>query len=427
MQTRRKWPKRGDRSSEPASCQSMLAKPAETSCGHAQHLRLRVERHDLGDERRKGARELAGAAAEVHDAVAGPQLAELGDAGDQARRVGRAAGEVVLRRGAEAPLFERDWHHRHPACYNRCGRRSRDNPAHRRSSLWQACKASRSFAHAEPGMPRIVVAGGGAAGLELVTKLGDTLGRRKQARITLVERDAHASVEAAAAFGRRRQPVAAGARAELSGAGALAPFHLPLRRGDRPRPRRPSGCMLAATHDEEGREITPASSAALRHAGHGDRQHHQRFRHAGRRRVRGAAGDRRAGEPVQPPAGQRLPARQSPGRAGAAGPAARRDHRRRRDGDRTGGRTAPHGPRRRRLRHGPHRPGARHPHRADRGGAAHPAGAAGADLRGDRRSCCSRWVSRCAPARGWPRCARTAWCWRTASSLRPSWWSGRPG
>jgi NADH dehydrogenase len=34
---------------------------------------------------------------------------------------------------------------------------------------------------------RIVVAGGGAAGLELVTRLGDTLGRRGKARITLVD------------------------------------------------------------------------------------------------------------------------------------------------------------------------------------------------------------------------------------------------
>jgi NADH dehydrogenase len=34
----------------------------------------------------------------------------------------------------------------------------------------------------------IVVAGGGAGGLELVTKLGDTLGKRGRARITLVER-----------------------------------------------------------------------------------------------------------------------------------------------------------------------------------------------------------------------------------------------
>ena len=39
-----------------------------------------------------------------------------------------------------------------------------------------------------PGLHHIVVAGGGAAGLELVTKLGDTLGKRGRARITLVDR-----------------------------------------------------------------------------------------------------------------------------------------------------------------------------------------------------------------------------------------------
>lgn len=39
-----------------------------------------------------------------------------------------------------------------------------------------------------PEPHRIIIAGGGAAGLELATKLGDTLGKREVARITLVER-----------------------------------------------------------------------------------------------------------------------------------------------------------------------------------------------------------------------------------------------
>jgi NADH:ubiquinone reductase (H+-translocating) len=38
-----------------------------------------------------------------------------------------------------------------------------------------------------PGLHRIVVVGGGAGGLELVTRLGDRLGRRKLAEITLVD------------------------------------------------------------------------------------------------------------------------------------------------------------------------------------------------------------------------------------------------
>jgi NADH dehydrogenase len=37
------------------------------------------------------------------------------------------------------------------------------------------------------GLQRIVVVGGGAAGLELVTRLGDRLGRRRRAEITLVD------------------------------------------------------------------------------------------------------------------------------------------------------------------------------------------------------------------------------------------------
>src|SRR6202165_273949 len=39
----------------------------------------------------------------------------------------------------------------------------------------------------EATLHRIVVVGGGAAGLELVTRLGDRLGRRRRASVTLVE------------------------------------------------------------------------------------------------------------------------------------------------------------------------------------------------------------------------------------------------
>ena len=42
---------------------------------------------------------------------------------------------------------------------------------------------------AKPGaLHKIVIVGGGAGGLELATRLGKTLGRRKQAMITLVDR-----------------------------------------------------------------------------------------------------------------------------------------------------------------------------------------------------------------------------------------------
>src|SRR5258705_12314311 len=42
-------------------------------------------------------------------------------------------------------------------------------------------------ASGEEGLHRVVVVGGGAAGLELATRLGDRLGRRSRASITLVE------------------------------------------------------------------------------------------------------------------------------------------------------------------------------------------------------------------------------------------------
>lgn len=41
---------------------------------------------------------------------------------------------------------------------------------------------------AEPALHRIVIVGGGAGGLELATRLGDTLGRRGKAQVTLIEK-----------------------------------------------------------------------------------------------------------------------------------------------------------------------------------------------------------------------------------------------
>ena len=51
----------------------------------------------------------------------------------------------------------------------------------------------------------IVIVGGGAAGLELATGLGNTLARRRRARITLVDK-ARASLEAASTFRGGGQP-----------------------------------------------------------------------------------------------------------------------------------------------------------------------------------------------------------------------------
>ena len=112
---------------------------------------------------------------------------------------------------------------------------------------------------AQAGLHRIVVAGGGAAGLELVTKLGDKFGRRKRARITLVERNrAHL-------WKPLLHSVAAGslsrAEHELNYLAQAHWHNFTYRYGevvglDRERKR----LMLGPTKDDEGREITPATS-----------------------------------------------------------------------------------------------------------------------------------------------------------------------
>lgn len=45
------------------------------------------------------------------------------------------------------------------------------------------------MAVAQPGVPRIVIVGGGAGGLELATRLGDGYGRKGKLDVTLVERN----------------------------------------------------------------------------------------------------------------------------------------------------------------------------------------------------------------------------------------------
>ncbi len=102
----------------------------------------------------------------------------------------------------------------------------------------------------------VIVVGGGAAGLELVTKLGDTLGRRGQARITLVERSRthiwKPLLHAIAAGGMRRS------QHELNYLAQARWHHFTCRLGalcglDLPR----REISIAATIDDEGREVTP--------------------------------------------------------------------------------------------------------------------------------------------------------------------------
>lgn len=112
----------------------------------------------------------------------------------------------------------------------------------------------------QPSQPhRIVVAGGGAAGLELVTQLGDSLGRRGRASITLVERSrTHL-------WKPLLHSVAAGSLVqsehELNYLAQAHWHHFTYRYGEVVGiDRAAKQLQLAAMVDDEGREITPPSS-----------------------------------------------------------------------------------------------------------------------------------------------------------------------
>ena len=107
----------------------------------------------------------------------------------------------------------------------------------------------------------IVVVGGGAAGLELVTQLGDTLGKRGEAQVTLIEKTRT----------RLWKPmihaVAAGSmnpgEHELNYLAQAHWHHFRYRVGEMIGLNRTNQLAhMAPSHDEEGREITPARSAA---------------------------------------------------------------------------------------------------------------------------------------------------------------------
>src|SRR5450755_4435656 len=105
----------------------------------------------------------------------------------------------------------------------------------------------------------IVVAGGGAGGLELVTKLGDTLGKRGKAKITLVERSRthlwKPLLHSVAAGSLRRS------QHELNYLAQAHWHHFSYRYGEVVGLDRAAKQLhLAAMSDEEGRRITPAAA-----------------------------------------------------------------------------------------------------------------------------------------------------------------------
>lgn len=109
------------------------------------------------------------------------------------------------------------------------------------------------------GPHRIVVVGGGAGGLELVTRLGEKYGRDGRAQVTLVDRSRthlwKPLLHAVAAGALDR------ARHELNYLAQAHWHHFTYRLGEMVGLDRASKCIhLAATYDDDGREITPATS-----------------------------------------------------------------------------------------------------------------------------------------------------------------------
>jgi NADH:ubiquinone reductase (H+-translocating) len=112
---------------------------------------------------------------------------------------------------------------------------------------------------ADTGLPHIIIVGGGAGGLELATRLGDKLGKRGKAKISLVEKfRTHI-------WKPLLHEIAAGSmdvhRYELSYQAQGYWHGFQFRYGEMTGiDRKKQLVFLAATYDEEGREITPVRS-----------------------------------------------------------------------------------------------------------------------------------------------------------------------
>ena len=111
----------------------------------------------------------------------------------------------------------------------------------------------------DAALHHIVIVGGGAAGLELATKLGERFGRRKRARITLVDRSRthiwKPLLHSVAAGSLRRS------QHELNYIAQAHWRHFRFRNGEMTGLDRAAKTIaLAATQDIEGREISPKAT-----------------------------------------------------------------------------------------------------------------------------------------------------------------------
>ena len=124
------------------------------------------------------------------------------------------------------------------------------------ASLDPAAPDAHAGASVPAGLPRIVVVGGGAGGLELVTRLGDTLGKRGKAEVTLVDKTrTHL-------WKPLLHEVAAGSMDlddhALDYLAQAHWHHFRYRVGELiGLDRQAREIRLSATHDEEGRLVTP--------------------------------------------------------------------------------------------------------------------------------------------------------------------------
>ena len=202
-------------------------------------------------------------------------------------------------------------------------------------------------------MHQIIIVGGGAGGLELATRLGRRLGRRRRAAVTLVDRSrTHV-------WKPLLHEVAAGSmdvhQHQLDYLAQARWHHFTFSLGaleglDRAR----REITVGAIRDDRGVDVIPRRTLQVRHAGHRDRQPRQLVRRAGRGRARVRARFGRGGGSLQPPAGERGAAGELSG-GGAAPGAAGRDRRRRRDRRRARRRAPQHDPGARCVRAGEHR------------------------------------------------------------------------